>query len=236
MNKGIIIAIDGPAGSGKSTIAKAVALKFGYVYIDTGAMYRALTLKALQNNISLSSGVALTRLAENTAIRLEYETTAFDSKLHILMDEVDVTVPIRNLEVTQNVSAVAAVPGVRAAMVKLQQEMARRGSVVMDGRDIGTVVLPRAELKIFLTASVEERTQRRLLELQEKGITIDYQDLKEQIIKRDHYDSHREIDPLRQAGDAVFLDTTKLPIEQVVAKVVAWAVEKGAKLNGNTGR
>jgi CMP/dCMP kinase len=199
-------------------------------------MYRALTLKALQKNIPISDGVVLTQLAENTEIRLEYEIIMFDSKLHILMDAVDVTVPIRNQEVTQNVSAVAAVPGVRAAMVKLQQEMARSGRVVMDGRDIGTVVLPQAELKIFLTASVEERAKRRWIELREKGITIDCEELKAQIIQRDHYDSHRKIDPLRQAEDAVFLDTTDLSIDQVVAEIVALAVEKGANLNGDIGR
>jgi len=230
MSKGIIIAIDGPAGSGKSTIAKMTALKLGYVYIDTGAMYRAITLKALRNNIPLSDNRALTLLAGNTKLRFRYETKGFNSRMDLLMDDEDVTISIRSMEVTQNVSAVAAVAGVRTALVKLQQEIGEQGGVVMDGRDIGTVVFPGAELKIFLSASAEERTRRRWLELQEKGTIVDYEELKQQILARDHYDSHREIDPLRQAEDACFLDTTALTIEQVTAKVVDLAVQRGARV------
>lgn len=229
MRRGIIIAIDGPAGSGKSTIAKKVASIFGYVYIDTGAMYRAITLKALRNNILFNDNRALTFLAENTSLKFQYQTVGSDSKMYLWMDDNDVTAPIRSLEVTQNVSVVAAVPGVRAALVKSQQTMAERGGVVMDGRDIGTVVFPDAELKIFLSASVEQRTQRRWLELQEKGTTVDFEDLRQQIIARDHYDSHRETDPLRQAEDAYFLDTTALTIDEVTAKILELAIQRGAK-------
>lgn len=230
MRRGIIIAIDGPAGSGKSTIAKTVALNFGYVYIDTGAMYRAITLKALRNDVLFSDNQALTLLAENTALHFQYEMVGKDSKMYLWMDETNVTVPIRSLEVTQNVSEVAAVAGVRTALVRLQQKMAEGGGVVMDGRDIGTVVFPRAELKIFLSASVEERTQRRQLELQENGTHVDFEELRRQIIARDHYDSHRETDPLRQADDAYFLDTTALSIDEVTAKVLQLAIQRGATL------
>jgi cytidylate kinase len=230
MHKRIIIAIDGPAGSGKSTIAKMVALKLGYIYIDTGAMYRAITLKALQNNILFSDKQALTNLAENTTLRFQYEAVDSDSKMFLWMDETDVTIPIRSLEVTQNVSEVAAVPGVRAALVKAQQQMGKAGGVVMDGRDIGTVVFPNAELKIFLSASVEERTRRRWLELQEKGTAIGFEDLRQQIAARDHFDSHREADPLRQAEDALFLDTTALSIEDVTATVIERAIQHGAEI------
>jgi len=189
--KEISIAIDGPAGSGKSTIAKEVALKFGYIYIDTGAMYRAITLKALRNNILLTDGNQLTNLAENTVVSLEYESVNHGSRLHVIMDNLDVSEEIR----------------------------------------IGTVVLPKAELKIFLTASVTERSKRRWLELQENGIAVDLQNLEEQIRQRDFFDSHREIDPLCQAKEAILLDTTNLNIEQVITKVIELAITKGARLS-----
>jgi cytidylate kinase len=229
MNRKISIAIDGPAGSGKSTIAKEVAINFGYIYIDTGAMYRAITLKALRNHVSLSDSSQLTALAENTLIHLEYEKYNSTSILHVIMDGEDVTEKIRSLEVTNNVSVVAAVAGVRQAMVNLQRNMAKQGGVVMDGRDIGTVVLPKAELKIYLTASVAERSRRRWLELTEKGVHVDREELEEQIRQRDLYDSHREISPLCQAKQAILLDTTNLSIEQVVEKVKELAVINGAK-------
>lgn len=233
MKKGIAIALDGPAGSGKSTIARAVALKFNYIYIDTGAMYRAITLKALQNNIPIANQLQLTELAQNTVIRLKYIETDGLSQLRLIMDGVDVSEAIRGLEVTNNVSAVAAVAGVRQALVKLQREMAREGGVVMDGRDIGTVVLPDAELKIFLTASVAERSKRRWLELKAKGIEVDLAELEEQIRKRDELDSNREVDPLRQADDAILIDTTDLTITEVTDRIVELALKKGATINGN---
>lgn len=232
MKKGIAIALDGPAGSGKSTIARAVALKFNYIYIDTGAMYRAITLKALQNKIPLDNQLQLTQLAQNTVIRLKYIEANGLSQLRLIMDGVDVSEAIRSLEVTNNVSAVAAVAGVREALVQLQREMAREGGVVMDGRDIGTVVLPNAELKIFLTASVEERSKRRWLELKAKGIEVNLAELEEQIRKRDELDSNREVDPLRQADDAILIDTTNLSIAEVTDRIVELALNKGATING----
>ena len=230
MKKGIAIALDGPAGSGKSTIARAVALKLNFIYIDTGAMYRAITLKALQNKIPLDNKLELTQLAQNTLIRLTYIEANGLSQLRVIMDGVDVSEAIRSLEVTSNVSVVSAVAGVREALVKLQRDMAREGGVVMDGRDIGTVVLPDAELKVFLTASVEERSKRRWLELKAKGVEVSLDELKEQIQKRDEFDSNREVDPLRQAEDAILIDTTPLSITEVTDRIVELALSKGAAL------
>ncbi|HBE78026.1 MAG TPA: (d)CMP kinase [Firmicutes bacterium] len=230
-SKKISIAIDGPAGSGKSTIAKEVALKFGYTYIDTGAMYRAITFKALRENICLTDEQQLTQLANHISIVLVYEPLIDGTQLHVIMDGSDVSEEIRSIEVTNNVSVVAAVSGVREAMVLLQQKMALTGGVVMDGRDIGTVVLPQAELKIFLTASVTERSKRRWLELKEKGIMVELQELEEQIRQRDYLDSHREISPLCQAKQAILLDTTSLTIDQVVTKVIELACTKGAQFD-----
>lgn len=230
MKKKISIALDGPAGSGKSTIAKLVAHQLHYTYIDTGAMYRAITLKALRHGADLNDPKELTRLAEQTTIELQYQTSGDEAILKVLLDGEDVSEAIRSLEVTNNVSVVAAVPGVRAALVKLQQQMAREGGVVMDGRDIGTVVLPNAELKIFLTASVAERGRRRWAELEAKGVLVDLEELIRQIERRDYIDSHRETDPLRQAPDALLLDTTDLTIDQVVREVMNLALVKGAVL------
>lgn len=230
MKQGISIAIDGPAGSGKSTIAKMVATHFNYIYIDTGAMYRAITLKALRQGISVTENETnLTRLAEATSVVLEYEhLDMMQPRLKVILDGLDVSEAIRSLEVTNQVSHVAAVAGVRAALVRMQQQMASDGGVVMDGRDIGTVVLPGAELKVFLTASVEERSKRRWLELQEKGVAVDIKELEDQIQRRDFIDSNREVDPLRQADDAILLDTTALNIDQVAAELIRLAKQRGA--------
>jgi cytidylate kinase len=228
--KQISIALDGPAGSGKSTIAKRVAHRLGYIYIDTGAMYRAITFKAFQAGMDLQDPGALASLAEQTRIVLEYEPIPEGSKLHVLVDGQDVTEEIRTLNITNHVSIVAAVAGVRTALVKIQQEMGRKGGVVMDGRDIGTVVLPEAELKIYLTASVAERARRRWLELKEKGVVVELEELTRQIERRDYIDSNREADPLRKAEDAILLDTTDLTINDVVDRVSGMALEKGAVL------
>lgn len=231
MGTGISIALDGPAGSGKSTIARAVALKFNYIYIDTGAMYRAITLKALQHKVPMDNNEALTQMARQTLIRFKYVETEGGSQLRVIMDGSDVSEAIRSLEVTNNVSLVSAVAGVREALVKLQRDMAQEGGVVMDGRDIGTVVLPNAELKVFLTASVKERSKRRWLELKAKGIEVDPDELEEQICKRDEFDSNREVNPLRQATDAVLIDTTELSIDEVTDQIVELAVARGAELH-----
>lgn len=226
----IRIALDGPAGSGKSTVAKGVAHKLNYIYIDTGAMYRAVTLKALENNIPVDDAEKLTRMMEDTEIVLRYERHGNESVMHVFLDGRDVSEAIRGLEVTANVSPVAAVAGVRQALVSMQRKMAEQGGVVMDGRDIGTVVLPQAELKVFLTASVAERGRRRWLELREKQMEVDLAEIIAQIEKRDDYDSHREVDPLRQADDAILVDTTEMSKEEVIDYIVKLALERGARI------
>ncbi|MCH3951113.1 MAG: (d)CMP kinase [Acidaminococcus sp.] len=220
--KQIIIAIDGPAGAGKSTIAKKVAAKLGYAYIDTGAMYRAVTLCFLQSGAPFSEDV-VTREAETMDLSFAYK----DGVNRVYVNGKEVTEAIRTLEVSRNVSKVSAVGGVRKAMVALQRKIGSMGGVVMDGRDIGTVVFPHAELKVFLTASVEERAHRRYLELKEKGEDVDLEDLKKRIAERDHLDETREIAPLRKADDAVLVDSTTLSIDEVTAKIVALAERNG---------
>ena len=206
------IAIDGPASSGKSTIAKRLADIYELVYIDTGAMYRSLTYLALQNNISVEDESKLMGLLGKTEIVLERQ----DDRQSVLVNGEDITDAIRQNDVTNNVSVVSSYSRVRKELVKRQQEMAQHVGVVMDGRDIGTVVLPDAEVKIYLVASVEERAERRYLENKQKGIETDYEQLKEEIIARDHYDMNREVSPLEQAEDAIKVDTTGLTIEEVV--------------------
>ncbi|WP_027340280.1 (d)CMP kinase [Halonatronum saccharophilum] len=216
LDKKLTIAIDGPAGAGKSTVAKIVAERLNYLYIDTGAMYRALTLKALQQGVDLNDDNQLGELAQRTRIRLK----RVDEKDIVLLDNIDVNEEIRDNKVSNNVSVVAKVRAVREQMVRLQREMAREGQVVMDGRDIGTVVLPDAHLKVFLTASVEERAKRRYEELKSKGEDIKLDQIKEEIIRRDNIDKNREISPLMEAEDAIKVDTTNLDIEGVVKHIL----------------
>ncbi|GEK35608.1 cytidylate kinase [Kurthia sibirica] len=220
----IQIAIDGPAGAGKSTIAKIAAEKLGFTYIDTGAMYRALTLKALKENIDLSSEAQVTALLEESSIELK---PSQQGQL-VFLDGVDVSQEIRSNEVTNNVSKVAAHAAMRAIMVELQYAMAAKGGVIMDGRDIGTAVLPKAELKIFMSATVDERARRRYEDNKQRGINSSYEALKEEIALRDKMDSEREASPLVQATDAVFVDTTELNIEQAADEILKLASERMA--------
>jgi len=222
MTKKISIAIDGPAAAGKSTVAKIVAEKLSYVYIDTGAMYRALTLKALKNDMDLESEELLTRLLAETYIDLQ---PGSKGQL-ILLDQQNVTNDIRSSAVTNAVSIVSKHKMVREEMTARQKAFAKDGGVVMDGRDIGTHVLPNAEVKIFLLASVDERAIRRHNENIEKGFPSDLEKLKEEISTRDRLDSEREVAPLRKAADAVEIDTTSMTIEQVVEKIMALAQER----------
>ncbi len=208
------IAIDGPASSGKSTIAKLLAEEYNLVYVDTGAMYRALTFQALKNGIQVDQEDELMDLLSDLDItfkRIE------DGQL-VFVNGQDVTQNIRQNDVTNNVSMVASFEKVREELVERQREIAEDTGVAMDGRDIGTVVLPKADVKIFLVASVEERAIRRHLENQEKGIESNLEKLKEEIIARDTFDSNREVSPLKQAEDAVLLDTTSQSILEVVDK------------------
>ncbi|MDE3733634.1 (d)CMP kinase [Streptococcus suis] len=211
--KSIQIAIDGPASSGKSTVAKIIAKNFGYTYLDTGAMYRSATYLALTNGIEVTDQNRIVALLAQYPIRFGRDENG--QQLVFVGDE-DVTLPIRDNQVTNNVSAVAALPLVREELVRLQQEIAQAGGIVMDGRDIGTVVLPQAELKIFLIASVEERALRRFKENTERGIETDLETLKEEIAARDFKDSNRAVSPLKAADDAITFDTTGVSIEGVV--------------------
>ena len=218
--KTIQIAIDGPASSGKSTVAKIIAKDFGYTYLDTGAMYRAATYLALQHQISPDQSSQLLELLDRYPI--SFGRSESGEQL-VFLGDVDVSHPIRENAVTNAVSSFAAISAIREKLVALQQEIAQQGGIVMDGRDIGTVVLPKAELKIFLVASVDERAERRHKENLSKGIETDLETLKEEIAARDYKDSHRETSPLKQAEDAIYLDTTGLTILEVVDKIKAEA-------------
>ncbi|WOV85410.1 (d)CMP kinase [Sporosarcina jeotgali] len=222
MDKGIQIAIDGPAAAGKSTIAKITATKLGYTYIDTGAMYRALTYKALEEHIDVYDDEALTHLLE----RIDIELTPTEEGQIVRVDGEDITEAIRSQEVTSNVSATAAQPHVRELMVEKQRLLANSKGVVMDGRDIGTAVLPNAELKIFMTASVEERAERRFAENTKRGINRSMAQLCKDIADRDKADTERIASPLKQASDAIFIDTTSMSIEQVADEIIQHAEER----------
>ncbi|WP_031516248.1 (d)CMP kinase [Desulfofalx alkaliphila] len=211
------VAIDGPAGAGKSTIAKLIAKKLGFIYIDTGSMYRAVTLKALQKNYDFDDHGALARLSSEVKIEL---FSGAQNDFRIFLDGEDVTEHIRQPEVSRHVSLVAKIPQVRKNMVRQQQIMAQTGGVVMDGRDIGTRVMPDAKYKFFLTASTEERAKRRHLELLQQGYEISLDTIIAEIAERDNIDQNRAVDPLVPAEDAVIIDSTGLTINQVVELIV----------------
>lgn len=215
-----VIAIDGPAGAGKSTIAKMAAQKLGYIYIDTGAMYRAVAWRILQEYTPPVSTEQIISVLDDIDIKLSYDE---NKNMRVETNGTDVSAAIRTPEVTALVSQVAAVSEVRTKMVELQRAMAKCGKVLMDGRDIGTCVLPNADLKIFLTASVEERANRRARQMKEKGYDIDVEEIKKDIIARDEADMNREISPLKKADDALLLDTTEMTIEEVLAAIVKMA-------------
>lgn len=212
--KQIQIAIDGPASSGKSTVAKIIAKDLGYTYLDTGAMYRVATYQALQHQLTAADTEDIIRLLDDYSV--SFGRSESGQQL-VFVGDVDVTHPIRENDVTNNVSWVSAIPEVREKLVSLQQQIASQGGIVMDGRDIGTVVLPDAELKIFLVASVDERAERRYKENLERGISADLEVLKKEIADRDYKDSHRSVSPLRPADDSITFDTTGVSISDVVA-------------------
>ena len=212
------VAIDGPAGAGKSTVARTLAQRLGFIYIDTGAMYRAVTLMALRQGIDLRDQDCLSRLAREVSVELLPDGKG---TLKVLLNGEDVSEDIRSQEVSNNVSLVAMAPGVRKRLVELQRAMASRGGVVMEGRDIGTVVLPDAPVKVFLTASHRERAKRRREELAAKGKIIDQDQMEKEILNRDRIDSTREADPLTQAADAVMIDSTSYSINEVVDQIMA---------------
>jgi CMP/dCMP kinase len=222
--RNLIIAIDGPVGSGKSTLARRVADMMGYVYIDTGAMYRAIALKALRRGVSTDDGGDLEALGRDTQIDLRVQSGA----QRVLLDGEDVTDAIRSPQVSQAASKVAIVPGVRHVLVAEQRRAGERGGVVMEGRDIGSVVFPDADLKIFLTASPEVRAERRWREHQQKGDAIDLAHTLEEIHERDQRDRERPTSPLVRAPDAVLVDSTAMEPDEVARLVVMLATEKRA--------
>ena len=226
MEKKLCIAIDGPAAAGKSTVAKIVARKKSYIYIDTGAMYRAITYLALEKGVDLNDEAALTALLKESAIDL---TVSPEGEQKVYIAGEDVTEAIRTDDVSNQVSIVAKYAGIREEMTKRQQQLAEKGGVVMDGRDIGTHVLPNAEVKIFLLASVEERAKRRFEENVKKGYNVNYETLAEEIRRRDKLDSEREISPLKKADDALEIDTTSLTIDEVAEKILQVVDKKAQK-------
>lgn len=213
----MIIAIDGPAGAGKSTIAKLIAKQLGLVYIDTGAMYRAVGLKAKRNNIACSEQEKIEEMLKNTEVELKNENGA----TAVYLDGENVSAEIRLPEISRMASDISAVPVVRYAMVEMQRSMANKTDTILDGRDIGTFVLPNADVKIFLTASVEERAERRYKELIARGENVKRKDVRSDIEKRDYNDSHRALAPLKKADDATEVDTTGMTIDQVCEKIIS---------------
>ena len=211
------IAIDGPAGAGKSTIAKIVAKELGFIYVDTGAMYRTLALACFRDGIDTSNEAAVVAKCESVEVTLGYE----DGTQKVYLDGEDVSAEIRREEIGNLTSAIAVYPGVRKILVALQKDLAAKNDVVMDGRDIGTAVLPNADLKIYLTASVETRAKRRYDELVEKGQTCDLKEIEKDIEDRDYRDMNREVSPLSQADDAVLVDSSDMTIDEVVAKIIS---------------
>lgn len=211
MNK-ISIAIDGPAGAGKSTIARIVAHKLNFLYVDTGAMYRAVTYSIIQNKIDMNDMDEIQELLNKINIKIT------DSKVYL--NNLDVTKEIRSQEVNKFVSPVSTIPIVRQILINLQRDMVLINSVVMDGRDIGTNVLKNANIKIFLTASVDERAQRRYLEILNNGQSVSYESVKNDIVRRDKIDSERELNPLKKADDAIIVDTTSKSIKVVVEEIL----------------
>ncbi|WEV37857.1 (d)CMP kinase [Lactobacillus sp. ESL0677] len=222
------VAIDGPASAGKSTVAKIIAQKLDFIYIDTGAMYRACTVIARSHHLDYGDEAGILKAIDQDGIELK----AVNGEQKVFAGTKDISREIRTPEISANVSQVSALAGVRAKMVILQRQMAGKVNVIMDGRDIGTTVLPAAEVKIFLVASPRSRAQRRMLDLQERGIKSDktVDEIEQDIADRDYKDSHREISPLKKASDAIEIDTTTMTIDQVVAAILAEIKKSQKKL------
>lgn len=211
----INIAIDGPAGAGKSTIAKAIAKKYGYIYVDTGAMYRALAYKAIKCGISIGDSGEVENMLSDTRLNIAYNEVG----QRIILDDVDISDDIRTPEVSMGASDISALSAVRSWLLEMQKNIARKNDCVMDGRDIGTTILPNADLKIFLTASVEERARRRFKELIEKGEKVTLEEVGKDVEKRDYNDTHRAVSPLKKADDAITVDTTGYNLEDSVSRI-----------------
>lgn len=220
----ISVAIDGPSGAGKSTLARRAAAEMGYLYVDTGAIYRTVAVGALRRGVDPADAAAVKPILNDLQIRLAYNPE--DGLQHMYLDGEDVSEQIRLHEVSQHASKISAIPEVRQFLLELQRDLARNNHVVMDGRDIGTVVLPDAQVKIFLTASAQARAERRFLELQQRGQKAEFDTVLRDIIVRDEQDTNRPIAPLRRADDAVLIDTTDLDLEQSLQAIVS-AIRKG---------
>ena len=216
------IAIDGPAGAGKSTIAKSVSKELGFIYVDTGALYRTVGLNALRFGLNTKSAAEVLPTLENIKVSLRF----VGGEQRVFLGDEDVSAAIRQNEVSMAASDVSAIPEVRAFLFDLQRNIAKENNCIMDGRDIGTVVLPDAKIKIFLTASAEARAERRFKELREKGQSVDFNVLLEEIKQRDYQDSHREIAPLKQAEDAILVDTTNVGLEDAINLVLTTVKER----------
>ena len=218
----ISIAIDGPGGAGKSTIAKALAKKLGFIYVDTGALYRAFGLYMINNGVDLKNAAAVTEKLDEVKVELKY----VNGEQRVLLCGDDVSEDIRKPEVSMAASDVSAIPAVRDFLLGLQRKMASENNVIMDGRDIGTVVLPNAQIKLFLTASAEERAMRRYKELIEKGKKVEYETVYKELCERDYQDSHREVAPLKPADDATIIDTTGNDLEKSVQVLMDFILPK----------
>ena len=218
----INVAIDGPAGAGKSTVARAAAQKLGYIYVDTGALYRAVGVYCLRKNIVTTDVEGVGAILNDITVELKF----IDGVQHVFLNGDDVSTEIRLPEASMAASNVSAIPSVRAFLFDLQRDIAAKNNCIMDGRDIGTVVLPNAQVKIFLTADDTERAMRRYKELQEKGSTVTYQEVLDDLRVRDYNDSHREIAPLKPAEDSVIVNTTDMTLEESINKIVETVEEK----------
>ncbi len=214
--KRLTIAIDGPSGAGKSTVARSLARRLGYVYIDTGAMYRSLALRVKERGISLEDELALSQLALSLHIHFVTE----GEQTHVFCEGEDITEAIRTPEISRLASSISKQKGVREALVQMQREMGKEGGVILEGRDIGTVVFPDADVKFYLDANTEERARRRYDEMVGKGVNVDFKETQEELLQRDHNDMHRIHSPLKKANDAVFIDSTHWSVEEVVEEMV----------------
>ena len=219
----IAVAIDGPAGAGISTIAKKAAEELGFIYVDTGAIYRAAALACIESHTAIDDAAAVEALLPQLDIRIIF----FNGEQHILLNDKDVSESIRSENVSMAASRVSAIPAVRKFLLDLQRNFAKNADVIMDGRDIGTVVLPNAQVKIFLTASPEVRAKRRVLQLEEKGEKADFDKILYDIVQRDYNDTNRKTAPLKAAETAVMVDTSEMTLEEVVNRIVAIIKEQG---------
>lgn len=211
----INIAIDGPAGAGKSSVAKSLAAEYGYVYVDTGAMYRALAYKAINNNVDIKEADDIEKMLDDTLLDITYN----ENGQRIILDGEDISDKIRTAQISMGASDISAIPYVRVWLLDMQKNLAKKNNCIMDGRDIGTTILPYADVKIFLTASVEERAARRYKELVAKGETATYEEIVEDVKKRDYNDTHRAISPLKKADDAIEVDSTDLNMGQTINEI-----------------